>query len=47
MNNNVEVFQNHRELINADIVDAYIIATPNFTHIDVLKDLVQTKCIIL
>ena len=33
------VFENHKELIDADIVDAYIIATPNFTHIEVLRDL--------
>ena len=47
INNNVQVFQNHLELINANIVDAYIIATPNFTHIDILKDIVQTKAHLL
>ena len=47
INNEVEVFENHKELIDADIVDAYIIATPNFTHIEVLRDLVQTKAHLL
>jgi predicted dehydrogenase len=47
INNKVEVFENHKELIDADIVDAYIIATPNFTHIEVLRDLVQTKAHLL
>ena len=47
INNNVQVFQNHSELINANIVDAYIISTPNFSHIDILKDLVRTKAHLL
>ena len=47
INNEVEVFENHKELIDADIVDAYIIATPNFTHIEVLRDLVKTKAHLL
>ena len=34
INNNVQVFQNHLELINANIVDAYIISTPvSYTHL--------------
>ena len=47
LNNEVKVFESHKELVNANIVDAYIIATPNFTHIDVLKDLVKTNAHLL
>ena len=47
LNNEVEVFESHKELMDANIVDAYIIATPNFTHIDVLKDLIKTNAHLL
>ena len=47
MNNEVKVYENHRKLIDADIVDAYIIATPNYTHIEILRDLIQTNCHLL
>ena len=47
LNNKVEVFESHKDLMSANIVDAYIIATPNFTHIDVLKDLVKTNAHLL
>ena len=34
----VAVFTDHNELLNSGLVDAVIIATPNFTHVDILKD---------
>ena len=36
-------FNNHKDLIKKDIVDAYIISTPNFTHLKILKDVLKTK----
>ena len=36
-----EFYNDLNELINKYIADAYIIATPNFTHIDILKDLLN------
>ena len=33
LNNDVVTFSNYDDLIKANIADAYIIATPNFTHI--------------
>ena len=47
INNEVEVFDNHKDLISANIVDAYIIATPNFTHIGILRELIKTKAHLL
>ena len=43
LNNKVETFQDYKNLLKADLVDGYIISTPNFTHIDVLKDVITTK----
>ena len=40
---NVLFFKNHKELIKKNIVDAYIISTPNFTHLKILKDIFKTK----
>ena len=34
----VAVFSDHNELLNSRLVDAVIIATPNYTHVDILKD---------
>ena len=36
------VFESYPELLAADVCDALVIATPNFTHIDVLRDALQT-----
>ena len=36
-------YNNINELISANIADAYIIATPNFTHIDVLEQILITN----
>ena len=38
----VAVFEDYRELLASDLVDAVIIATPNYTHVDVLKDALAT-----
>jgi predicted dehydrogenase len=43
LNNEVKTFKNHREMLDADLVDGYIISSPNYTHIDVLKDVILSK----
>ncbi len=43
----VPSFENHYDLIKANIADAYIVATPNFTHIKILKDLIKTNAHLL
>ena len=43
----VETFSDLDKLIDANLVDAYIIATPNFTHIDVLKKIIKTNAHLL
>ena len=40
---NIPTFKNHKDLLNKDLVDAYIISSPNFTHIDVLRDVIKTN----
>ena len=47
LKNNPRIFSNHNELIEAKIADVYIIATPNFSHIDILKDIIKTKAHLL
>ena len=44
---NTPTFLNHNDLIKADLADAYIIATPNFNHINILRDILQTKAHLL
>ena len=39
----VAVFEDYRELLASDLVDAVIISTPNYTHVDVLKDALATN----
>ena len=41
--NDVAIFDNYNDLIEANIANAFIIATPNFTHIDVLKDVMRSE----
>lgn len=41
--NPVAVFSDHNELLNSGLVDAVIIATPNFTHVDILRDALATS----
>src|SRR5262249_928645 len=39
----VEVYADYRELLRRAPVDAVVIATPNFTHFDVLQDVFRTR----
>lgn len=34
----VELFEDHRDLLASDLVDAVVVATPNMTHADVMDD---------
>ncbi len=43
LNNEVAIFDDYNDLVNANIADAFIIATPNYTHIDVLKDVMKSE----
>ena len=40
---NVLCFKNHLEMIEKNIVDVYLISSPNFTHTEILKDIIKTK----
>ena len=40
---NVSCFKNHLEMIEKNIADVYLISSPNFTHIEILKDVIKTK----
>lgn len=37
------VYEDYRDLLASDDVDAVLIASPNFTHIDVMRDVFQTS----
>lgn len=39
----VEVYEDHRDLLRRAPVDAVVVATPNFTHFDVLQDVFRTR----
>lgn len=43
----VAIYNDHREMIKAEALDAVIIASPNFTHFDILKDLMDLDIAIL
>jgi len=43
----VAAFEDHRDLLASDKVDALVIATPNFTHASVLEDVWQTQLHVL
>jgi len=47
LNNEVTIFDNYEDLVEANIADAYIIATPNFTHIEVLKSVFRSNAHLL
>jgi myo-inositol 2-dehydrogenase / D-chiro-inositol 1-dehydrogenase len=38
----VSVFRDHQALLNAGVVDAVVVASPNFTHHSLLKDILST-----
>ena len=42
LGDSVKVFTDHKDLLNSGLIDAVIIATPNYTHVDVLKDALAT-----
>ena len=39
----VSCFKNHLEMIEKNIVDVYLISSPNFTHNEILKDVIKTN----
>jgi myo-inositol 2-dehydrogenase/D-chiro-inositol 1-dehydrogenase len=43
----VEVYDDHRELLRRARVDAVVVATPNFTHHDVLRAVFETRLHVL
>jgi len=43
----VEVYADHRELLRKARVDAVVIATPNFTHFEILQDVFRTRVHVL
>ncbi len=47
LKNDVSIFTNCEDLVKANIADAYIIATPNFTHIEVLKSVLKSNAHLL
>lgn len=38
-----QVFEDHRELLKSGLCDAVVIATPNFTHVDMMRDALAEK----
>lgn len=47
LTNPVQVFEDHRELLQSGLCDAVVIATPNFTHAAILGDALGTSLHIL
>jgi myo-inositol 2-dehydrogenase / D-chiro-inositol 1-dehydrogenase len=47
LDGNVELFEHHGELLKSGLCDAVVIASPNFTHIDVMRDALATDLHIL
>ena len=43
LNKNIPTFTNHIELMNSNLADAYIVSSPNFTHINILQDIIVSK----
>ena len=39
----VPCFKNHQDMIKENLGDVYLISSPNFTHIEILKDVIKTK----
>ena len=39
----VPCFKNHQDMIKENLVDVYLISSPNFTHIEIIKDVIKTK----
>jgi predicted dehydrogenase len=45
--NQPEVFEDHRALLASGLCDAVVIATPNFSHVDIMRDALATELAIL
>jgi len=43
----VQLFEDHRDLLKSGLVDAVVVASPNFTHIQVMRDALATDLPIL
>lgn len=43
----VELFEDHKDLLKSGLCDALVVASPNFTHIDVMRDALATDLHIL
>jgi len=43
----VTLFEHHQELIDADLCDAVVVASPNMTHAEVLRDLLPSSLHVL
>jgi myo-inositol 2-dehydrogenase / D-chiro-inositol 1-dehydrogenase len=43
----VQLFEDHKELLKSGLCDALVVASPNFTHIDVMRDALATELHIL
>jgi myo-inositol 2-dehydrogenase/D-chiro-inositol 1-dehydrogenase len=43
----VELFADHKDLLNSGLCDALVVASPNFTHIQVMRDALATDLHIL
>jgi predicted dehydrogenase len=43
----VQLFEDHRDLLRSGLVDAVVVASPNFTHIQVMRDALATDLPIL
>ncbi len=42
-NDKIKLYNNHLSLISDNPADVYIVATPNHTHLELLKDLIKTN----
>jgi myo-inositol 2-dehydrogenase / D-chiro-inositol 1-dehydrogenase len=47
LDGNVQLFEHHGELLKSGLCDAVIVASPNFTHIEVMRDALATELHIL
>ena len=43
----VRLFEDHNELLKSGVVDAVVVASPNFTHVQVMRDAIATDLPIL
>ena len=43
INNDIKMYSDYNQIFNIDEIDAYIIATPNFTHNEIFKKALNTK----